>query len=69
MHILKNSNPQHQYHQLAGKLLESVDSELHLGVTMDKRLNFERHIKNSLIKANKRIAWISSNIKLVKQRK
>ena len=61
MHLLANENPCNEY-SLNGVTLKSVDSEKDLGVTISNRMSFDEHIKNSLTKSNKIIAWISRNI-------
>ena len=61
LHILGNDNPRNSYY-LDGTELISTQSEKDLGFTMDEKFDFGEHIKASLAKANKMIAWVSRNV-------
>ena len=45
-----------------GTELLSTQSEKDLGFTMDEKFDFGEHIKASLAKANRMIAWVSRNV-------
>ena len=47
--------------------LDAVDLKKDLGVCVDKRLNFEAHISNSIKKANKMTGIIYGNFKMMGQ--
>ena len=61
LHIAGNDNPRNKY-CLDGTELLSTQSEKDLGFTMDEKFDFAEHIKASLAKANKMIAWVSRNV-------
>ena len=61
LHISGNDNPRNSYY-LDGTELISTQSEKDLGFTMDEKFDFGEHIKASLAKANKMIAWVSRNV-------
>ena len=61
LHISANDNPRNKYH-LNGTELLSTQSEKDLGFTMDEKFDFGEHIKASLAKANRMIAWVSRNV-------
>jgi hypothetical protein len=61
LHISGNDNPRNSYY-LDGTELVSTQSEKDLGFTMDEKFDFGEHIKASLAKANKMIAWVSRNV-------
>ena len=61
LHIVGNDNPRNKY-CLDGTELLSTQSEKDLGFTMDEKFDFGEHIKASLAKANKMIAWVSRNV-------
>ena len=61
LHIAGNDNPRNKY-CLDGTELLSTQSEKDLGFSMDEKFDFGEHIKASLAKANKMIAWVSRNI-------
>ena len=61
LHISGNDNPRNNYY-LDGTELVSTQSEKDLGFTMDEKFDFGEHIKASLAKANKMIAWVSRNV-------
>ena len=49
-------------HLSSASELISTQSEKDLGFTMDEKFDFGEHIKASLAKANKMIAWVSRNV-------
>ena len=61
LHISANDNPSNKYY-LDSTELVSTESEKDLGFTMDVKFDFGEHIKASLAKANKMIAWVSRNV-------
>ena len=61
LHISANDNPRNKYY-LDGTELLSTESEKDLGFIMDEKFDFSEHIKASLAKANKMIAWVSRNV-------
>ena len=61
LHLLANNNPQIDY-ILDDNILQVVESEKDLGLTVSCDLKWDEHIKNSLCKANRMIAWISRNV-------
>ena len=61
LHISANDNPRNKYY-LDGTELLSTESEKDLGFVMDEKFDFSEHIKASLAKANKMIAWVSRNV-------
>ncbi len=52
---LGNKAPPNQHIVIEGKDLEWVDSHMYLGIIMDKRLSFRKHIRYILSRARKRI--------------
>ena len=61
MHLPYNKNPGNKY-ILDGIALDSVQSETDLGVDVSCNLKWDDHIKSSLSKANKMMAWVSRNV-------
>ena len=61
MHLQPNENPCLEY-RLNNVVLETVEYEKDLGLTVSNTLKWDEHIKNSLSKANQTIAWVSRNI-------
>ena len=59
LHIGK-SNPLHDY-EFLGNILQSCESEKDLGVTFNKKLNFNEHICTSISKAKSSLAWLLRN--------
>ena len=55
MHLKPNENPCLEY-RLNNVVLETVEYEKDLGLTVSSALNWDEHIKNSLSKANQTIA-------------
>ena len=54
-------NPKKQY-LFGGVPLRCVDSEKDLGVTFNTSFNFKDHVRNSIAKANRTIAWVTRSI-------
>ena len=54
-------NPKNQY-LFGGVPLRCVDSEKDLGVTFNTSFNFKDHVRNSIAKANRTIAWVTRSI-------
>ena len=61
LHISANENPSNKYY-LDSTELVPTESEKDLGFNMDVKFDFGEHIKASLAKANKMIAWVSRNV-------
>ena len=61
LHFVFNNNPYNEY-TLDGNMLEVVESEKDLGLTVSNDLKWDENVKSSLCKANRMIAWISRNI-------
>ena len=61
LHLATNNNPRIDYF-LDGNKLAEVESESDLGLVISSDLKWDEHIKSSLNKANKMIAWISRNV-------
>ena len=61
MHLVPNDNPGNSY-ILNGVVLDSVQSETDLGVSVSSDLKWDDHIKSSLSKANRMMAWVSRNV-------
>ena len=61
MHLQPNENPCLEY-RLNNVVLETVEYEKDLELTVSNTLKWDEHIKNSLSKANQTIAWVSRNI-------
>jgi len=61
LHLSANDNPINKYYLDSTELI-STNSEKDLGFTMDVKFNFSEHIKASLAKANRMIAWVSRNV-------
>ena len=61
LHISANENPSNTYY-LDSTELVPTESEKDLGFNMDVKFDFGEHIKASLAKANKMIAWVSRNV-------
>ena len=59
LHIGK-SNPLNDY-EFLGDILQTCDSEKDLGVTFNKKLNFNEHICTSISKAKSSLAWLLRN--------
>ena len=55
------SNPKNQY-SFGGESLRCVDNEKDLGVTFNSSFSFEDHVRNSIAKANRTIAWVTRNV-------
>ena len=55
-----------QYY-LHGQELESVDTAKYLGVTISKDLNWNSHIENIIVRANRTFGFVKRNIKTKKQ--
>ena len=51
----KNVKPHHPPLFFNGVLVDSVDNHKHIGLTLDKKLTFQEHVKESIKKANKGI--------------
>ena len=61
LHSSANENPSNKYY-LDSTDLVPTESEKDLGFNMDVKFDFGEHIKASLAKANKMIAWVSRNV-------
>ena len=61
LHLRANDNPMNEY-KLHGDILEVIESEKDLGVTVNNTFKWDEQIKNSLANANKNIAWVSRNV-------
>ena len=61
LHLRVHDNPLNQY-MLHGDVLEAIESEKDLGLTVNNTFKWNENIKNSLAKANKTIAWVARNI-------
>ena len=61
LHIDKNNNPKNSY-KINGVEMQGVEFECDLGLHTDNKLNWDDHIRNSIAKANKMIAWIARNV-------
>ena len=55
------SNPKNQYY-FGGESLRCVDNEKDLGVVFNSSFSFEDHVRNSITKANRTIAWVTRNV-------
>jgi hypothetical protein len=51
----KNVKPNHPPLFFNGIMVDSVDEHKHIGLTLDKKLTFQSHIKESIKNANKGI--------------
>ena len=55
------SNPKNQY-SFGGESLRCVANEKDLGLTFNSSFSFEDHVRNSISKANRTIAWVTRNV-------
>ena len=51
----KKSSPNHPQLVFNGTIVEKVNSHKHLGLILDSRLSFEKHINEKIIKAKKNV--------------
>ena len=61
MHVSYNSNPKNIY-ELDGMVLENIQSEKDLGVTVNHEMDWDENIKSCIKYANRLIRWITRNI-------
>ena len=61
MHLNYNNNPYNTY-KLDGVVLESIEMEKDLGVTVSHELGWDKNIQSCIKDANRAISWISRNI-------
>ena len=61
LHLNYNNNPNYAY-ELDGTVLESIETEKDLGVTVSNELGWNKNIQSCIKDANRMIGWITRNI-------
>ena len=62
LNVTRNPTPAYHKYHLRDSILENVDTAPYLGVTLDRRLDWNAHINNTVSKASRTLNFVRRNL-------